>query len=177
MPPFKRNFGALPPVERFLALRLRGALLEVSGALPNGRPHPVDTWDKLGGKDADLRSLWLDKPIELCRSALAAAKSQGAPVFEETTRRVEHFYTVMCAASMDGFECKPSADLSREILELQLQIAEASKAAAIAQVDPSEKNLEQLQREVLDVEAESKDVVPLLSRRIAARPARLMTST
>lgn len=163
-------------VTRFLALRLRGALLEVSGAL-KCRPEPRDAWDSLGGRDADLRTLWLDKPVLMCRTALIAAEQEGPEVFAETSRRVERFYTELLSASFAGFERKASADLKREVLELQHKIAEASIAAADAQVDGSDRNVEQLRREAIDVIAEATDVVSLASHRLAARPARLMTTT
>jgi hypothetical protein len=175
MPTRHRIPSIYSEVTRFLALRLRSALLEVSGAL-RCRPEPRDAWDSLGGKDADLRTLWLDKPVAMCRSALAAAELEGPAVFAETARRVERFYGELLAASFHGFERKSGADLRREVLELQHEIAQASAAAADAQFEGTDASLEQLRFEALDVIAEAKDVVSLTSHRLAARPARLATT-
>lgn len=168
----QRISSAYSELTRFLSLRLRGAMLEVSGAL-RCRPEPRDAWDSLGGKDADLRSLWLDKPVAMCRAALASAEQEGPEVLAETTRRVERFYQELLTASLSGFERKGGRDLNREILELQREIAQATDAAAVAQFDTSDGNLEQLRFEAIDVISEARDIVSLTSHRLAARPARL----
>lgn len=162
-----------PELTRFQQRRLRGALLEVSGPL-TCRPFPRDAWDRLGKEGCELESLWLDKPVDMCRAALAAAQLEGPAEFTETRARVERFFAVMLAETMVGFETRSPADLARQILELQRETAEVIVAAAEASHTTSEATLEQLREEAMEAKPVIDNVIAMTSARLATRPRSLV---
>lgn len=161
-----------PETTRFQQRRLRGSLLEVSGAL-SCRPSPRDAWDRLGKSNPESESIWIDKPVDMCRAALAAAQLEGPEVFAETRTRVERFFSVMLAETFVGFEQGDAADLARTILTLTRETTEVIVAAAEVSHQSTEASLEQLREEAMEARPIIEGVIALTSARLATRPRSL----
>jgi hypothetical protein len=170
-----RTINQNPPRElvadQFRGRRLREALLEVSSKL-RARPEPRVPWDDLARADREFRSLWIDRDVDLCRAALAAAELEGPAVLEETSHLVQRYFAEKLHSTLLGFSRLSAADLQAQIVELQKEVADVVTAAARAAYAPTEANCEQLRLEVMDVMTEGKDVISITSHRLAA-PARL----
>lgn len=161
-----------PALTRFHAARLRAALLEVAGAL-SSRPMPRDVWDDLARGDAEFRSLWLDKDVQLCRCALASAATEGPGVLAATAQRVERYFAERTAAALYGFDVGGSHDLADSLLELTHESADVICAAAEAAREPSLSKLETLRADALEIEHTIETVIALSSRRLADTPERI----
>jgi hypothetical protein len=159
---FNQNCQVKPDVSREVKRTIREAMAFVAGAL-RCRPAPRDFWDDVNRNGAEFRNEWLDKIVIKCREALDAARSEGPVAQAETLQRIERLYAVLFAESVAGYELTSSGQLSALLCELAHDDADALTAAADAQHERSEANLEAVRFAAMRSIHTSEEVLSLAS--------------
>lgn len=168
MTPANQNLSDRLGQALFRAKRIRAALLEVASVL-HRRPDPRSCWDDLARADSAERTPWLDKDVDLCRSALAAAAAEGPGQLAAALQRVERYFAEKHTLAIDGFEAAGQPTLGSSILHMTRETADVMVAAAEVSHSTSESHLEALRTQAMEAEAAIDEVIALSSAQLARR--------